>query len=241
MTKISGIRGRDLNRLWNVNARHALYREDGKWYHQLQYFPGALFDANGYIIFNTKTEYNKSPFLQIKQYLHVPRGISAIPGYIRISEGNNLLPLSQRLNEIAESPSDYIEKFPSNSDDNIPNVPEGRRTVERIHYESERIIRDTQVGRWVKQIHRHHCQICGHVIVLQSNTLYAEAHHIKPLGGGHNGPDVAENILCVCPNHHVLLDYGVIQIDLSQIKCVEGHEISNEYIDYHNKICYKGN
>ena len=32
----------------------ALYREDGKWYHHLKKFPGALFDFNGYIVFATR-------------------------------------------------------------------------------------------------------------------------------------------------------------------------------------------
>ena len=74
--------GKTLNELWHVGAKHSLYREDGKWYHQLRDFPGALFDANGYVIFKTKEEYLASPFLQIQQDLHVPGGISSIPNYI---------------------------------------------------------------------------------------------------------------------------------------------------------------
>lgn len=56
------------------------------------------------------------------------------------------------------------------------------------------------------------------------------AHHIKPLGGEHNGPDVRENILCVCPNHHALLDYGAIKLDPMLLKGIE-----RKYIDYHNE------
>lgn len=37
---------------------------------------------------------------------------------------------------------------------------------------------------------------------------YAEAAHIRALGSPHNGPDVIENVLCLCPNHHVLFDNG---------------------------------
>jgi 5-methylcytosine-specific restriction protein A len=46
--KTYNLTGKELNRLWKVNAKHALYREDGRWYHQLQEFPGVLFDANGF-------------------------------------------------------------------------------------------------------------------------------------------------------------------------------------------------
>jgi 5-methylcytosine-specific restriction protein A len=76
--------GRELNRAWGVGAAHALYREDGKWFHHLQRFPGALFDFNGYVIFRTREDYQRSPYLDHGQDLHVPRGISKMPGYVRV-------------------------------------------------------------------------------------------------------------------------------------------------------------
>jgi 5-methylcytosine-specific restriction protein A len=80
------ITGKRLNAEWNVGARHALYREDGKWYHQLNQFPGALFDANGYVKFETEEDYRNSGYLQIAQDLHVPEGISSMPSYVRVKE-----------------------------------------------------------------------------------------------------------------------------------------------------------
>jgi 5-methylcytosine-specific restriction protein A len=77
--------GRELNRRWGVGARHALYREDGSWYHHLNEFPGALFDAHGYVVFKTEAEYFSSPYLQHGEELHVPGGITSIPGYIRMT------------------------------------------------------------------------------------------------------------------------------------------------------------
>jgi hypothetical protein len=77
------ITGTKLNEDWEVRAKHALYRHSGDWYHQLEQFPGALFDANGYILFKSRAEYLSSPYLQIQQDVHVPGGISKIPGYIR--------------------------------------------------------------------------------------------------------------------------------------------------------------
>ncbi len=78
--------GRHLNVAWGVNARHALYREDGRWYHQLTRFPGALFDANGYIRFATEQAYKSCSHLSFGQDLHVldPRGIASIPGYVKV-------------------------------------------------------------------------------------------------------------------------------------------------------------
>jgi len=78
------ITGELLNREWKVNARHALYRQDGRWYHQLEQFPGALFDDRGYILFRTRDEYLRCRYLAIGDEVNVRRGISAIPGYVRV-------------------------------------------------------------------------------------------------------------------------------------------------------------
>ena len=78
--------GRRLNQEWGVNALHALYRKNGRWYHQLVNFPGALFDAAGYIVFPNEQAYRNCPYLSIGVHINLanPQGISAIPGYIRI-------------------------------------------------------------------------------------------------------------------------------------------------------------
>ena len=76
--------GRFLKKKWNVEAKHALYREDGKWYHHLERFPGALFDFNGFIVFETKEEYEACGHLMHGKDLNVTgNGISGIPGYVR--------------------------------------------------------------------------------------------------------------------------------------------------------------
>jgi 5-methylcytosine-specific restriction protein A len=75
--------GRQLNTRWKVGARHALYFREGTWYNNLERFPGALFDPNGYIIFKTEEEYRQCPYLSIGLKTNVRNGISAIPGYVR--------------------------------------------------------------------------------------------------------------------------------------------------------------
>ena len=97
-----------------------------------------------------------------------------------------------------------------------------------------RILRDTKLARELKCIHNQECQICGEFIVLPSGERYAEAHHIIPLGSPHNGPDIIDNLLCLCPNHHVKLDYGVIKIEMSQIKLNDRHKIAAGSVEYHN-------
>jgi hypothetical protein len=75
--------GRVLNKKWGVGAQHALYSEKGTWYHVLERFPGALFDANGYILFESKRDYESCPQLNRGDELNVPGGIASIPGYVK--------------------------------------------------------------------------------------------------------------------------------------------------------------
>lgn len=105
---------------------------------------------------------------------------------------------------------------------------------EKIKTEVYRILRDTSLTRDLKRLHNHTCQICGERLELSTDKHYSEAHHIKPLGSPHNGPDISENIIVLCPNHHALCDYGAIPLNYSILKNVKVHNISKEFIDYHN-------
>ncbi|MFN8463908.1 MAG: hypothetical protein U0X20_00095 [Caldilineaceae bacterium] len=110
--------------------------------------------------------------------------------------------------------------------------------AERVLNHIYRILRDTRVARWVKFVHEHRCQICDTTIQLP-DLIYAEAHHVRPLGAGHRGPDVIENVLCVCPNHHAELNYGAITLDGSKIRNVRGHYLGPEFVEYHNRSIYR--
>lgn len=79
----TGVTGQRLNEQWKVGARHALYHRDGHWYNNLERFPGALFDPDGYVVFKNEEEYQTSPYLRIGKETNVPNGISNIPGYVK--------------------------------------------------------------------------------------------------------------------------------------------------------------
>ncbi|HFJ9506648.1 HNH endonuclease [Bacillus pacificus] len=104
----------------------------------------------------------------------------------------------------------------------------------KVKAEVYRIIRDTNLVRNLKKLHNHTCQISSERLQLLTNSYYSEAHHIKPLGSPHNGRDIRENIIVLCPNHHALCDYGAIPLNQDILKNVKGHELSQEFIDYHN-------
>lgn len=87
------------------------------------------------------------------------------------------------------------------------------------------------------------CQVCGERLVGVSGP-YAEGAHVKGLGAPHNGPDVLENILCLCPNHHVLLDKGGLFIDddysinnlKDKLTIHKEHKLDIEFIKYHRQL-----
>lgn len=94
-----------------------------------------------------------------------------------------------------------------NPDPNLPVASPGRRVL-TTHYQ---LVRDPSVPSRVKALYDYTCQVCR----IRIDTLagpYSEGAHLVPLGGGADGPDIEENVLSLCPNHHVMLDHGAICI-----------------------------
>ena len=116
---------------------------------------------------------------------------------------------------------------------------EGIKSPGRAFTGTSRVIREPKLGLRVKMLHEYKCQICGENIELPDGRFYVEAHHIKPLGKPHNGPDILSNLLCLCPNHHVAMDYRALPIVLKDFRKAKGHEIEEKYVDYHNSLVRK--
>lgn len=104
----------------------------------------------------------------------------------------------------------------------------------------QRIVRDTKQSKEIKKHYGYACQICG-IKISTPAGFYAEAAHIRALGAPHDGPDTSDNIICLCPNHHVMFDLGVFSIadDLSLIG-IEGklslspdHHVKTDHFKYH--------
>ena len=118
-----------------------------------------------------------------------------------------------------------------------------RGAARRVKSEILRIVRDSELGRKVKDLYDYKCQICGQKLECVGGP-YAEAAHIRPVGRPHDGPDELENLLCLCPNHHVLFDRGSIQVaaDLSlmgtdgNLEVHKKHRIHPEHLSYHRSL-----
>ena len=112
---------------------------------------------------------------------------------------------------------------------------------------AERLLRNSALAQRLKKIYDWTCQMCGTRIESPSGP-YAEAAHIKPLGRPDDGPDVEANILCLCPNHHKLLDSGGVVVDREWkvIHVIDGretgvltrntrHRLTQEYREWHRE------
>lgn len=195
----------------NLNVPHALYREDGIWYHHLERFPGILFDSGGYLIIQDNNEYiNHTSFRRTKA-LSVKNGISNIQGYIKFTEDQkNLLKIA-----------------------NIFENTVIEEQVTRKLRQYELLQRNRKFIQTIKSLYDYTCQLCNTKLKIRNNLFYSEVHHIQPLGMPHNGPDIKENMICVCPNCHIKLDLGGIQINLDKLHSSK-HKINLKYVDYHN-------
>lgn len=118
--------------------------------------------------------------------------------------------------------------------------------TERRTYTAQRVVRDTKQALAVKQMYDYACQVCGITIELPLGTKYAEGAHIRPLGRPHDGPDHTSNLLCLCPNHHVMFDNYVYSVKPGTheimgdfqgvLNVLPNHNIDPAHFAYHNEL-----
>jgi predicted restriction endonuclease len=80
------------------------------------------------------------------------------------------------------------------------------KVAESVGYHGRRYKRDNKTVAQLKALRNYCCQVCGTTIREKNGRYYAEAAHItaKRLGG----PELPENIIILCPNHHKEFDLG---------------------------------
>ncbi|WP_203587850.1 HNH endonuclease [Actinospica acidiphila] len=111
------------------------------------------------------------------------------------------------------------------------------------------IVRNEALARRAKELEGNRCQICG-TTLRYLNRPYSEAAHIRGLGSPHHGPDELQNLLCLCPNCHVLFDGLEIYVDSDglvrgtrggrvprPIRRDPRHPMDEAHIAYHRTLC----
>ncbi|MGO1049495.1 YDG/SRA domain-containing protein [Crossiella sp. CA198] len=127
-------------------------------------------------------------------------------------------------------------------------APPGVATPERAKVIRNSVKRLRAVAAWVKNKHNSRCQVCALQLEVPK-SFHAETAHIKPLGMPSNGPDSAENCLCLCPNDHARFDRGAIVIEddltiinaitgekMGELRTVAGHNIEVSYLAWHRNF-----
>ena len=125
----------------------------------------------------------------------------------------------------------------------LSNTAEGQADGE--YADGNRSTSGINAVRKLKQWYQDSCQICATTLVLPSpRHRYSEAAHIRAKEDG--GPDLTENLLCLCPNCHVRFDGGayVLTDDLTIIDTVKDrlgaklkrhqwHYINSDHVRHH--------
>jgi hypothetical protein len=130
-------------------------------------------------------------------------------------------------------------------------LPATRTVVHRLR------LRCTLLASEIKQRYNCTCQLCRMPVVLSNKLFYAEAHHLRPLGAPHLGPDIPGNIVVLCPNHHIMFDRGVVKISLddysvrhlvpdvfaagTRLHVATWHGIDAQCLEYYNKHVVRSN
>lgn len=104
------------------------------------------------------------------------------------------------------------------------------RTLREINI----INRNRTLVQSLKSLYNNTCQLCSTQIKIAEHVFYSEVHHLKSLGQPHNGPDTSGNMIVVCPNCHVMLDFKSIEISKDKIKFKDPHQVDDTHINYHN-------
>ncbi len=155
----------------------------------------------------------------------------------------------------------YICRFHLSSEKQIdilekeihPNLKPDYKRADRAATTVSRIKRDVSLSENIKKIYGYKCQICN-VYLKTPYGAIAIGAHIKGLGKPHNGPDVIENMICLCPNHHEQFDSYSFYIDAETyvIKGLKGyedkkitlnknHNIEKNFLKYHHADYKKNN
>ena len=168
---------------WNLDVEQALYPETADRYHQLQRFPGALLNDDGYVLFETEAAYRNSPHVQMRRDFGVPRGIRGIPGYTLASTARaDGMPMSyEAALRLKGSQIDVVES-------SVERDPAARAACLKAH------------GRA--------CVVCGVDFGRRYGAIgngFIHVHDLMPAAEGERSVDPVADLRPFCPNCHAVV------------------------------------
>ena len=104
----------------------------------------------------------------------------------------------------------------------VSGPPQGHESPGRTEKPSTSSVdRNPALPSWIKTLYKDQCQLCMCTLTVPALT-FSHGAHIQGLGHPHNGKDLVDNMLCLCPNCHIRLDYGAIYI---QDDCLTAQDV----------------
>lgn len=150
--------------------------------------------------------------------------------------------------------TDFLNKFELYSEEKDLNMDdfldylESKQNLESNKITIQRMVRDSNIAKWLKEKYGHRCQLCSYRLRNSNDGYYSEAHHIRPYNKIHRGDDSVRNLIILCPNCHAQFDdlYFAINPDDMLVHCafededyhmeslyfIEGHTLGREYLEY---------
>ena len=185
----------------------------------------------------SKNKYNQLPIRVIRGANHFEKEYAPTSGY----RYDGLYYLEDYYPDIGED-GFRIWRFKLSKEINteLPPARDQEGPAPRTQRTTDQIQRDPNIPQRLKEQYDFTCQVCD--IRLEANGIpHAIGAHIKGLGRPHEGPDLKENMLILCPNDHHLFDafafsikddYSFVGRDGS-LTVHPRHNIGLEYIRYH--------
>jgi hypothetical protein len=200
--------GKSLAREWGVAAGHAHFSQNGRWFHPLKFFPGALFDREGYVLFETEEGYKSALGSQIKKDVNVVGGISSLPAYVRVvRDGIVVIP---RATERATYESERARR----------QIYREGAAIEMTltRYERDSAARDACLNH-----HGFRCAVCGLLFSEKYGEIgekFIHVHHVNPLAeaGTERELNPVTDLIPVCPNCHAMIHRRNPPLTVSQVR-----------------------
>jgi len=107
---------------------------------------------------------------------------------------------------------DYGFQSIAKTSQGLTSPPSGNASPDRKERRSRSLVRDQANVDWIKNLYDNTCQVCRIQLMTDAGAISIGAH-IQGLGKPDNGPDVVENMLCLCHNCHAIFDSGSFYIN----------------------------
>ena len=119
---------------------------------------------------------------------------------------------------------------------------------DRVQITINKLQRNIKLSEKVKKLYDYRCQVCDVCLSSPCGPIAIGAH-IRGVGRPHDGPDVIENMLCLCPNHHDQLDCFSYYIEPGSLEIIgldnltgrklfvsKRHKLNKEFLQYHKEL-----